>query len=116
MGVAHTLSRQFFWSENILWKEDLIKHQATVFLCEKDSIINAPQVCAYLQGIEEQQTANGTIRSEAKYTGDTVRSFQVDDRLNVVWCPDLDHGQIFDSPFWRTRLERETLMQAARVA
>ncbi|RMD41346.1 hypothetical protein DV735_g3803, partial [Chaetothyriales sp. CBS 134920] len=49
IGVAHTLFRTFFWSENILWKEDILNHRCIVFLGEKDSIVNAPKVLAYLR-------------------------------------------------------------------
>lgn len=121
MGVAYTLSRQFFWSENILWKEDLIERRATVFLSGKDSIINAPLVRAYLHNGDGEERQSGKYissqseASEANHTADGIvpSSGQVDDRrLNVVWCPDLDHGQIFDLAVWRTRLKGEILMQA----
>lgn len=116
MGVAHTLSRRFFWSENILWKEDLIECHATVFLSGKDSIINAPQVRAYLQGLERHQTDKHLNQSEIGLAAQTVPSRQAQGRLNVVWCTDLDHGQIFDFRVWRTRLESEILTLAARAA
>ena len=112
MGVAHTLSRTFFWSENILWKDDLIEHHATVFLGGKDSIINAPLVRAYLQagvGEEQQNSKYSSSRSEGSETNPTDK---IDGRLNVVWCADLDHGQIFDLAVWRARLESEILKQA----
>jgi hypothetical protein len=121
MGVAYTLSRQFFWSENILWKEDLIVRHVTVFLSGKDSIINAPLVRAYLQtGVGEDQqngkyTSSRSEDSEANHTAEKIvpSSGQVDDgRLNVVWCADLDHGQIFDLAVWRMRLKVEILTQA----
>jgi hypothetical protein len=117
MGVAYMLSRQFFWSENILWKEDLIERRATVFLSGKDSIINAPLVRGYLQtGVrEEQRNGSPSEASEANHAAEknVPSSGQVNDgRLNVVWCADLDHGQIFDLAVWRTRLKGEILMQA----
>jgi hypothetical protein len=116
MGVAHTLSRTFFWSENILWKEDLFEHHTTVFLGGKDSIINASLVRAYLQGAGEHQTGKDSNQSEANTAEEIVPCGQVHGRLNVVWCADLDHGQIFDLPVWRTRLEIEVLTLAARAA
>lgn len=116
MGVAHTLSRTFFWSENILWKEDLFEHHTTVFLAGKDSIINASLVRAYLQGAGEHQTSKNPNRSEANTAEEIVPSGRVHGRLNVVWCADLDHGQIFDLPVWRTRLKNEILTLAALAA
>jgi hypothetical protein len=102
MGVAHTLSRTFFWSDNILWKNDITERQVTIFLSGKDSIVNAPLVYAYLRdGAEEGQQK--------------VKHFEppVDGgRLNVVFCDNLDHGQIFDLTIWRMRLLDEVLAQA----
>ena len=111
--MAHTLSRQFFWSENILWKEDLIERSTTIFLSGKDSIINAPLVRAYLQN-GDFTSSPGEGREANHATEKNVPSpGQVDDgRLNVVWCADLDHGQIFDLVVWRMRLKGEILMQA----
>lgn len=121
MGVAHTLSRTFFWSENILWKNDLLSHHATVFLVGKDSIINAPLVYEYLQaagGGEENKTKRGSFHSDdipADYNSENAvpeKDRSGDDRLNVVWCPNLDHGQIFDQPPWRKKLVEEALAHA----
>jgi hypothetical protein len=103
MGVAHTLFRTFFWSENIL---------ATVFLSGKDSIINAPLVRAYLQaGVGEGQQ-NGKYTSSRSESSEANPADKINGRLNVVWCADLDHGQIFDLAVWRVRLENEVLKQA----
>jgi hypothetical protein len=121
MGVAHTLSRTFFWSENILWKEDLSEHNATIFLGGKDSIINTLLVRTYLEAgirVEQQNgkhTGNRSDAMEANLAAETitVSSGLADDgRLNVVWCADLDHGQVFDLAVWRRRLKSEILMQA----
>ncbi|KAI1616922.1 hypothetical protein EDD36DRAFT_484606 [Exophiala viscosa] len=121
MGVAHTLSRTFFWSENILWKNDLRNHHATVFLAGKDSIINAPLVYEYLQatgGGEGNKTKRVSFHSDdipADYDSEKAvpeKDHSGDDRLNVVWCPNLDHGQIFDLPPWRKQLVEEILAHA----
>jgi hypothetical protein len=118
MGIAHTLSRTFFWSENILWKEDLLSHRATVFLNAKDSIINAPLILEYLQapGGGEGEKTNGV-----SFEGDDIpavydsekavpkQDHSGDGRLKVVWCPNLDHGQVFDLPSRRKQLVEETL-------
>jgi len=48
MGVSHTLARSFFWSENILWKEDLGGKRLSVFLAGKDIIVNTKEVARYL--------------------------------------------------------------------
>jgi len=48
MGVSHTLSRHFFWSENILWKEDLDGRNVTVSLSGKDLIVDTESVGKYM--------------------------------------------------------------------
>jgi pimeloyl-ACP methyl ester carboxylesterase len=48
MSVAHTLSRHFFWSENVLWKEDLEGRNVTVSLSGCDLIVNTDAVARYL--------------------------------------------------------------------
>lgn len=121
MGVAHTLSRTFFWSENILWKNDLLSHHATIFLNGKDSIINAPLVYEYLhstgggEGVNTKCVSFHSDNIPADNDSETAvpkRDHWGDDRLKVVWSPNLDHGQIFDKPSWRKRLVQETLARA----
>lgn len=114
--MAHTLSRTFFWSQNILWKEDLLGHHATVFLCEKDSVINAPKVRAYLEDEEEHDTSKEPEQNAAK---DPEKSMPVQYQrgcLEVVWCANLDHGQVFDLAAWRERLMTEVLRKAGCAA
>jgi hypothetical protein len=48
MGVSHTLSRRFFWFENILWKKDIEGRNVTVSLAGKDLIVNSEAVRMYL--------------------------------------------------------------------
>ncbi|KAK3304693.1 uncharacterized protein B0T15DRAFT_568446 [Chaetomium strumarium] len=52
MGVAHTLSRRFYWADNILWKEDLQNHRVAVSLAEKDLIVDTTAIGAYLTGAD----------------------------------------------------------------
>lgn len=110
MGVAHTLSRKFFWSENILWKEDVLDHPCVIFLGEKDSIINSSKILAYLQD-GMQVTNKGEDMANAG-----CRPSKGQGSLNVVWCPGLDHGQVFDLPVWRARLKSEILRETQCVS
>jgi pimeloyl-ACP methyl ester carboxylesterase len=48
MCVSHTLSRHFFWSENILWKEDLDGRNVTVSLSGNDLIVDTESVGRYM--------------------------------------------------------------------
>jgi hypothetical protein len=105
MGVAHTLSRTFFWAENILWKEDILNHRCIVFLGEQDSIINASNVLSYIQ---RETEPNGKSFSAAE----GYQRCETKGPLSVVWCANLDHGQVFDLPEWRARLISEVLGEA----
>lgn len=55
-GVAWTLGRHFFWSENVLWREDLEKFvterkgRCTVALASRDLIVDTETVGRYLIG------------------------------------------------------------------
>lgn len=96
MGVSHTLSRRFFWAENILWKEDIQGHRVTATLAERDLIVDTEAVGAYLAGgddwIQETETENW---KDKPWKGDG---------LEVLWFPGLDHAQVFDKKRSRQRL------------
>ncbi|KAL8680854.1 MAG: hypothetical protein Q9186_002973 [Xanthomendoza sp. 1 TL-2023] len=87
MGVAHALSRRFFWQDNILWKHELGGRRVTIVLAGKDLIVNTHAVGQYLAG-DEHKTSQGTDwrRWEWKGTG-----------LDIIWHNDLDHAQVFDT-------------------
>jgi pimeloyl-ACP methyl ester carboxylesterase len=55
MGVAHTLSRHFFWSENVIWADDLRGRDVTVSLAGRDLIVNTAAVSRYLAGEVDRQ-------------------------------------------------------------
>jgi pimeloyl-ACP methyl ester carboxylesterase len=50
MGVSHTLSRHFFWNENVLWKQDVHGRKLTVSLSGQDLIVDTEAVGRYLSG------------------------------------------------------------------
>jgi len=112
MGVAHTLSRTFFWSQNIVWKHDLFERHATVFLSGKDSIVNAPQVRKYLEDLQDHNTSKQAEQDNAKDLEESIQAPGEAGSLEVVWCADLDHGQVFELAPWRERLKMEILRKA----
>ncbi|MCJ1314772.1 hypothetical protein MMC15_000084 [Xylographa vitiligo] len=87
MGVSHTLARRFFWSENILWREDVDGRQLSVALSGQDLIVDTVAVGRYL--------ANGHVG--------TLRDEEWQERpwkgeaLDVLWFQHKDHAQIFDN-------------------
>ncbi|KAM3513473.1 hypothetical protein MY11210_002861 [Beauveria gryllotalpidicola] len=87
VGVATVLGRHFFWRDNIVWKEELLRlpgggrRKVTVSLAAKDIIVNAPAVVQYLQEPEDA-VADGTTELG----------------VGVLWFPKLNHAQVFDTP------------------
>jgi len=77
--IARALSRHFFWVENVLWKDDLDGRECAVVLCGRDQIVDAQEVRRYLTGTEE-------LDFEWR-----------EDGLEVLYYPDLDHSQQFDT-------------------
>lgn len=114
MGVAHTLARSFFWSENILWKEDLAEHPTTVFLAGQDLIVNTKAVAAYLRDTQSapSEVTRGLKLSGMHPVGDGDRRSR---GIAVVWGEELDHASIFDSPKRRRTLV-DTVLEHCRDA
>lgn len=99
-GVAHCLSRHFFWRQNIIWKDQLVNRPAggsvrgtrrvAVCLSGRDLIVDTAAVTQYL-------AAEGRNRGCA---GDSSTG------IEVALFPDLDHAQVFDDPASFDRLIR----------
>lgn len=123
MGVAHSLARRFFWSDNIIWKEDLgVKgveggggRDVTVVLSGKDLIVDTEAVRRYLiassseepvandgaprvMNEDEKVTFTKTVRD---YTGAWKDSPWTGSGLELLCFEHLDHAQVFD--FEKTR-------------
>ncbi len=114
MGVSHTLSRCFFWSENILWKHDIEGRNLTATLSGKDLIVNTEAVGRYLTKKEGKKAVNkpafnGSAHNGSAHNGSTHneewkhRAWR-GTGLDVLWFGDLDHAQVFDSKKNRRRL------------
>ena len=96
MGVAHTLARRFFWSENILWKEDVQGRLLSVALSGQDLIVDTLTVGRYL--------ANGhigTLQDE-----DWQEQPWKGEDFDLLWFQHKDHAQIFDDEKDYKRLTR----------
>ncbi|KZV88806.1 hypothetical protein EXIGLDRAFT_741085 [Exidia glandulosa HHB12029] len=100
-GVAHTLSRRFFWGDNILWKSDLQGVRSAVVLSERDQIIPASEVWTYLTG-SKIDWADKSIGLAAKWKSP-------DDEMEVMFYRDVDHSQVFE-----TAARRAGLLDALR--
>lgn len=95
MGVSHTLFRRFFWADNVLWKEDIHGHCVTVVLAGRDIVVNTKVIRAYLTGSEDEALETGSSEDEEAWKGNG---------LDVLWFPNLDHGQVFDDKRARSKL------------
>jgi len=120
-GVAHTLGRHFFWSENILWRDRVAQlvekgMRVTASLARRDLIVDTEAVGAYLM---EKKVPDPVVVKEAN--GKAKMELSVnhkDDQgeedwkmktwkgqgLEVLWWDDLDHAQVFDSKDDRRQL------------
>jgi len=85
-----------------------------VVLAQKDSIINSGKIWRYLRGgeviPEEKQKALG--EKEGEGDGEAGGKEEEGGPLRVVWCANMDHGQIFDLAGWRGRLKGEVIREA----
>jgi pimeloyl-ACP methyl ester carboxylesterase len=120
MGVSHTLSRHFFWSENILWKEDLDGRKVTVSLGGRDLIVDTAAVGRYLcsdiadssrvssvdgsTATRRRNPANGLAAKTTSDQEDWKDRAWLGEGTDVVWWNDLDHAQVFDKPQTRKKI------------
>ncbi|EMC94174.1 hypothetical protein BAUCODRAFT_36646 [Baudoinia panamericana UAMH 10762] len=125
-GVAHTLGRHFFWSENILWRERIMQlvdsgMRVTVSLGRRDLIVDTPAVGAYLMehkvpdpvvvrdGTNEKHmelldgAPTGEKASREKTADWKTRPWK-GQGLEVLWWDDQDHAQVFDEASSRKKL------------
>lgn len=118
IGVAHTLARRFFWSENIIWKEDLELEgkqweegrKVTVVFGGKDILVDTNTVARYLVGASFKglQISDKAMRMASEIKAVTVSGPVIPDGeewktrpwmnsgLEVLWFEQLDHGQVFE--------------------
>ena len=115
MGVAHTLARGFFWSENISWKNDCKHLPLTVFLAGQDIIAPTSEVCGYLTKFDVGDTPEWSGGEWDKEHIIWRTSENIDALKTVVWCEDLNHAQIFDRKGWRRMLVTETRRAALAI-
>lgn len=81
------IGRCFFWSENILWKDDLQGRRVTVSLGGEDLIVNTNAVGHYLAQEDREEQASEEWK---------VRPWK-GNGLDILWFEKLDHAQVFDS-------------------
>lgn len=93
MMVAHTLARQFFWAQNIIWKTDLGNRDVTVSLGGRDLIVDTETIGKYLNGKD--------LKSEDRSWKDHEWR---GDGIETIWWPTADHAQVFERKEGRLKL------------
>jgi pimeloyl-ACP methyl ester carboxylesterase len=93
MMVAHTLARHFFWTDNIMFKDELRGRNATISLGGRDQIADTNTVGKYISGID--------LRSEDMSWKDKD---WVGVGLETIWWSTCDHAQVFERKDGRRKL------------
>ncbi|KAL9608539.1 MAG: hypothetical protein Q9167_006632 [Letrouitia subvulpina] len=104
LGIAHTLARCTFWSENILWKEELGKRRCTVVLGARDIVVAAEEIGRYLTREPGVRAVDDSRRSSASWKSRQWTGKGID----VLWFEENDHGEIID-----TKAGRQVLINVA---
>ncbi|KAI0431019.1 alpha beta hydrolase fold family [Xylaria sp. FL1042] len=92
MGVAHSITRRFDWSENVLWKDDMKGLDISVALSEKDIILDPMALRDYL-------TSDASLQAR-QYTSIPSPLGQEgfgENGLQVLMYDNLNHAEIFDN-------------------
>ncbi|KAB8360569.1 hypothetical protein FH972_024309 [Carpinus fangiana] len=106
--VAHTLGRSFFWSENILWKQDVVGKPLTVALAGQDLIVDTRCVAGYLtDGV--WRGGYGDLGSS--HAVGAVETWEQRD-TKILWSDNLDHAQVLDVKGNRSVLVAEVLRRS----
>lgn len=115
--IAHTLGRHFFWSENVLWR-DQIDHllenhgmRLTVSLASDDLIVNTRAVRDYLEcgdvpDVEVVKEKDGQRHIELQSSGacHPVSKAWRGKGLETFWWDGHDHAGVFDQKIDRAQL------------
>ncbi|UJO19568.1 uncharacterized protein CLAFUR5_09913 [Fulvia fulva] len=114
-GVAHTLGRHFFWTDNVLWLEDLLPlvskgMRVTVSVAGRDLIVDTEVVGKYLsRAVQSRKSGDpALVKGPPEYVSlsasDWKQSRWQGQGLEVIWFEDTDHAQVFDTKEKRTKL------------
>lgn len=117
--IAHTLGRHFFWSENVLWRDQIdhlmVNHnmRLTASLSGEDLIVNTNAVRAYLADrdlpdpvLVEDVTGHKQMQLRTHSAGASTEKSKRwrGNRLEVLWWDGYDHAGVFDSQQDRAKL------------
>ncbi|KAK3719930.1 hypothetical protein LTR37_004053 [Vermiconidia calcicola] len=117
-GVAHTLGRHFFWSENALWRDRIMElvqsgTRVTASLAGQDLIVDTEAVGTYLTKQElpdpvmthdDDGRKQMELQTSKETSGDWKQKPWRGKGLEVIWWEGLDHGSIFERQETRAKL------------
>ncbi|CAE7100927.1 unnamed protein product [Rhizoctonia solani] len=99
MGVAHALARHFFWTECVLWKEDLDGHgRVAIVLSGDDIIVDSPAVWTYLTQSPPptlEGVKTGPFVLPVPHPDSLVPTICEGGNVEVYYFGGLDHAQMF---------------------
>lgn len=108
MCVAHTITRRFDWSENVMWKEDMRGRVMTVALADEDIIMDTFALREYLVDDDVLNTRAHNAREllQKEGIGRYHRSKEDERGVDIIWYDGLNHAEIWDSAKdWRPLVE-----------
>ncbi|KAK4224814.1 alpha beta hydrolase [Podospora fimiseda] len=97
MGVAHSITRRFDWSENVMWKEELMRHKrrvpVVVALAEEDIIVDT-------EGLKQYLVVDKGLNTRVYDSEDILKDGWNDtkDELGIIWFKGINHSEMFDKP------------------
>lgn len=90
MMAAHTVTRRFVWTENMLWKEEYEGKKVGMVVSGRDIILNGPRLLQYLiadQPEIERSSIGALNGAERIKCGE----------LEVLWFKNLNHAEVFEN-------------------
>lgn len=92
MCVAHTITRRFDWSENVLWKDEMRGQAIAVALAGEDIIVDP-------YALQEYLLADDELKPRSYKSTDLYGDGQNHDTsgLDVIWFDGINHSEMFDS-------------------
>jgi len=88
MCVAHTITRRFDWTNNVLWKDDMKGRTITIALASEDIILDPFALHDYLLSDDE-------LAARSHKPRDLLRNHH-SSGLDVVWFDGINHSEMFD--------------------
>jgi len=89
IGAAHTVTRRFVWTENVLWKDELKNKKAGLIVSGRDIILDGRRLRDFLIEGEPEITRSGISAvpgAELVETGNR----------EILWFKHLNHAEVFD--------------------